>query len=110
MLKSFSAYTNYATEDKSTNAHNCRKSALMSIMFGVHKLVSVLGLDHPNLNNIIGDLFLKYAKPYIELTSVVSDLQFYALYLSPDQRTQILEALKQQAESKKADKMRFCKA
>ena len=46
---SFGKYVNYSAEDKSVNAHNCRKSAILSQLHLLHKLVSDLGLkelDH----------------------------------------------------------------
>lgn len=49
VVASFAAFESYGATgdavDKSTNAHNCRKSALLSQMFAVHKLISVLKAD-----------------------------------------------------------------
>ena len=61
-------------------------------MFLLHKLIAV-GKNPIELNQEIKNLFIKYAKAYIELTSVVSDLQLYVIYLSQDQRNEILESL-----------------
>lgn len=53
------------------------------------------------LNVEIRNLFLKYSKPYIELTSVVSDLSLYVVYLSQEQRDAILASLKTFIEDRK---------
>lgn len=78
IFASFSAYENYgmdgdAPTDKSVNAHNCRKSCIMSKLFLLHKMIAIANCDI-GFNLEIRNLFLKYSKPYIELTSVVSDL------------------------------------
>ena len=72
---SFSHFEDYGldTEDKSVNAHNCRKSCILSKLFLLHKLIAVAGAQDA-LNQEIRNLFIKYAKAYIELTSVISDL------------------------------------
>ena len=46
IFASFSAFENYgmdgeAQKDKSVNAHNCRKSCIMSKLFLLHKLVAI---------------------------------------------------------------------
>jgi hypothetical protein len=61
------------TNDKSVNAHNCRKSAILSQMFVLHKFI-VLGKADRGLNQGIKEHFSKYAAAYLELISVVSDL------------------------------------
>ena len=79
-------------DDKSVNAHNCRKSAILSQMFAVHKLI-VLGKAEKGLSLGIKQHFCKYASAYLELTSVVADLQLYVLHLDESQRKEILENL-----------------
>ena len=67
--------------DKSVNAHNCRKSCILSKMFLLHKLMALK--NYPvELNLEIKNLFIKYANAYIELTSVITDLQLYVIYLT----------------------------
>jgi hypothetical protein len=97
IFASFSAFENYGMEgdsatDKSVNAHNCRKSSIMSKLFLLHKLVAIANAD-VGVNAEMKNLFLKYAKPYIELTSVVSDLSLYVVYLSQEQRDEIISSL-----------------
>jgi hypothetical protein len=86
--------------DKSVNAHNCRKSCTMSKLFLLHKMIAIANCDI-GLNVEIRNLFLKYSKPYIELTSVVSDLSLYVVYLSQEQRDAILASLKTFIEDRK---------
>ena len=81
-----------APTDKSVNAHNCRKSCIMSKLFLLHKMIAIANCDD-GLSQEIRNLFLKYAKAYIELTSVVSDLQLYVLYLESEQRHEVLDSL-----------------
>jgi len=78
IFASFSAFENYGMygeeqKDKSVNAHNCRKSCIMSKLFVLHKMVAIANCDI-GLAQEIKNLFIKYSKAYIELTSVVSDL------------------------------------
>lgn len=78
LFASFSAFENYGMEgdeykDKSVNAHNCRKSCIMSKLFLLHKLVAIAKCDI-SLNQEIRNLFIKYSQAYVELTSVVTDL------------------------------------
>ena len=84
LYASFHLYENFGLEDgkedKTVNAHNCRKSAILSQMFILHKLVMVGGADQ-GLNTGIKSFFIKYATAYLELTSVVTDLQMYVPHL-----------------------------
>jgi len=48
------------SEDKSVNAHNCRKSAMLSQLFMLHKMIGVLKYDSL-LSANIQTLFVKYA-------------------------------------------------
>ena len=50
VFASFSAFENYgmdgeAPTDKSVNAHNCRKSCIMSKLFFLHKMVAIANCD-----------------------------------------------------------------
>ena len=50
LFASFSAFENYgmdgeAPTDKSVNAHNCRKSCIMSKLFLLHKMVAIVNCD-----------------------------------------------------------------
>jgi len=104
VYSSFTYYESYGLdgekEDKSVNAHNCRKSCLLSKMFFLHKLISLHKCEL-GLNKGMFLLFVNYAKAYLELTSVITDLQMYVLYLDEEQRTQILEKLNKHVEDKK---------
>ena len=75
LYASFNKYEDFglAKEDKSVNAHNCRKSAILSQMFSLHKLI-VLGKADKGLSLGIKQHFSKYATAYLELISVVADL------------------------------------
>jgi hypothetical protein len=75
LYASFKKYETFGLEsnDKSVNAHNCRKSAILSQMFILHKLISVAGADK-GLSVAIKDHFVKYASAYLELISVSTDL------------------------------------
>ena len=86
--------------DKSLNAHNCRKSSLLSKLFMLHKFIAVFKLEGESLQNQIKDLFLTHAKDYLELNSVVFDLQMYSLYLTEAQKVEILENISQWVEDK----------
>jgi len=76
---SFSQFVNFGVDsdgkvtDKSVNAHNCRKSATLSMLFIIHKMISQLGADS-KLSELIQAMFESYAKQYIELPSMVTDL------------------------------------
>ena len=85
IFASFSKFEDHGldTEDKSVNAHNCRKSCMLSKMFLLHKLIAVANCDI-GLNEEIKNLFVKYAKPYIELISVVTDLQIFIVYFNTE--------------------------
>jgi hypothetical protein len=47
LFASFNKYESFGLEknDKSVNAHNCRKSAILSQMFTLHKMIMVGGAD-----------------------------------------------------------------
>ena len=61
-------------------------------MFTLHKLI-VLGKADKGLSLGIKQHFSKYASAYLELISVVADLQLYVLHLEEAQRKEILETL-----------------
>ena len=61
-------------------------------MFCLHKLI-VLGKADKGLSLGIKQHFSKYASAYLELISVVADLQLYVLHLEEPQRKEILETL-----------------
>mmetsp|Transcript_8641 Transcript_8641/g.14628 ORF Transcript_8641/g.14628 Transcript_8641/m.14628 type:complete len:524 (+) Transcript_8641:690-2261(+) len=103
LFSSFTFYKGYGMkegeEDKSNNAHNCRKFSTLSSMYLLHKLMHVCGCGR-ELNSELKNLFLTYARAYIELTSVVTDLQMYVAYLSEQQRKEIMESLQNQIDTK----------
>lgn len=115
LYQSFSAFQDYGTEgdkvDKSVNAHNCRKSSILSKLFCIHKFISLLGFEIEGLSATIADLFLQYARAYVELPSCVTDLQMYIPYLSQAQLQTIHEALRAYVEeTKKEVPVRYVKA
>ena len=62
-------------EDRSTNAHNCRKTSMIAKLFLIYKLTSK-GFSK-DLNKLYEELLTPYATQYLELVSVVTDLNFY---------------------------------
>lgn len=93
---------------KSVNAHNCRKFAMLTKMFIGHKLIVLQNFEASKFE--IEKTFTQYAKAYLELTSVVSDLQMYVLHLDVYQREKILECLQNHVETKTDQPLRMAKA
>lgn len=91
MLSGFEEY-GLDKDDKSVNAHNCRKFAMLTKMFICHKFITLLNFD--SAKSEIEAVFTKYSKAYLELISVVPDLQMYVLHLDQSQRGKILEEMK----------------
>ena len=93
---SFTNFENFGLDkdpiDKSVNAHNCRKFCMLSKMFVIHKIETSLGE--------LQALILRYAKAYIEIPPVVTDLQMYCLHLDQAQRATIIEELKKSIDEK----------
>ena len=93
---SFTAFESFGLNqdpiDKSVNAHNCRKFCMLSKMFILHK-------TETSLDELQG-LILKYAKAYIEIPPVVTDLQMYCLHLDQAKRATFLEELKKSIDEK----------
>jgi hypothetical protein len=77
LYASFTAFESFGLNqdpiDKSVNAHNCRKFCMLSKMFIIHKTETSLAE--------LQALVLTYAKAYIEIPPVVTDLQMYCLHL-----------------------------
>ena len=67
-------------------------------LFIVYKLTSS-GFSQ-DLGKLYGDLLIPYATQYMELVSVVTDLNFYVPLLDQDQKAAIITALKAQLEIK----------
>lgn len=114
VVASFREFEKYGTEgdniDKSTNAHNCRKSAGLSQMFAIHKMISMLKADI-GITSRLAQLFNSYASAYIELPSMVSDLVMYGLYLTQEQKEDLFtNVLAQALSAKEANKLRHSKA
>ena len=59
----------------------------------LHKFIVVFKADGESLYGQIKDLFYIHARDYLELNSMIYDLQMYTLYLSEAHRTEILESL-----------------
>jgi len=92
LFNSYGKFEKYGAGDKSVNAHNCRKSASLSNLFLMHKLIQ--GGAPAQLADVMVPIFTNYACSYIELPSMLTDLQLYALYFTKEQRQQILDNLK----------------
>ena len=66
--------------DRSTNALNCRKTSMIGKLFIIYKLTSK-GFSK-DLGKLYEELLTPYATQYLELVSVVTDLNFYVPFLS----------------------------
>lgn len=113
-VASFAAFEKFGvteqSEDKSTNAHNCRKSSALTQMFAIHKMLSLLNAD-PSITSRLSTLFNWYASSYIELPSMVSDLSLFSLYLTSENKQTLLKVVLPQAlESKRGNQGRYSKA
>ena len=103
VMTSFRQFQSYNPEDKSVNGHNCRKSAILSQLFGIHKEIQRFGEDVKACEELIEELVTMYLTAYIELPSVITDLRMYFLYLSSSQKEKILESITAHATSTKKD-------
>ena len=106
IYKSFKRYESYELESKTTNHHNCRKSALLSMLLLKNKLLTVLGIEEgagqveQSVQNFI-DLnstsykasVLTYAERYFELSSMIFDLFPFIPFLSETTRREIADSL-----------------
>lgn len=97
-------------EDRSINAHNCRKTSMLSKMFFIYKLMT-RGFS-ADLNKELMGLFASYASQYLELISVATDLGLYIPLFTAEQRTSILATLKAELDNKAAlpNKLRHARA
>lgn len=114
VVSSFAVFEKFGvtadSEDKSTNAHNCRKSSVLTQMFAIHKMVSFLNAD-PSLTSRLASLFNWYASSYLELPSMVSDLSLASLYLTDSDKETLLETVLPQAlAAKQGNQARYSKA
>lgn len=107
----FAKYESYGVEAdgtvslKSMNAHNCRKTAMMSRLFIFYKLLPMAD-DQPEARSAIAKTFKLFAKQYIELTSCVTDLLSYVPLLTKEDREAILVELAGVVDSKSDNPLR----
>ena len=91
-------------DNKTTNYHNCRKSALLSMLLIKNKLLMVLGTGALNIeigvNSFIArnsesykSLIIIHAERFIELDSMVFDLYPFIPFLNDSSKTEISSAL-----------------
>lgn len=104
LYASFKKYKDYELEGKTTNHHNCRKSALLSLMLIKSKLLLILGTGAPDIEsgvahfvakdtNAFKAAMLTHAERYFELASMIFDLQPYVPLISEDAKQEIITAL-----------------
>ena len=74
------------------NAHNCRKTAMLSRLFLFYKLLQVAD-DKDKVRAAITQTFTTFATHYLELTSSVTDLISYVPMLTDDNRASIMAHL-----------------
>ena len=64
---------------------------MLTKMLICHKFITLFKFE--SASSEIETTFTKYAKAYLELTSVVPDLQLYILHLDQSEREKVLEEL-----------------
>jgi hypothetical protein len=84
-------------ENKSTNHHNCRKSALLSKLLIKNKLLMLLGCDVKAFIEKNTDaykrLIITHAERFIELASMVFDIYPFIPFLGVQTRQEIVDEL-----------------
>ena len=111
----FKRFEKYGIEEdgtvtlKSMNAHNCRKTAMLSRLFILYKLLPMAD-DKAAVLGEMKRTFVTFASQYIELTSVVTDLISYVPIFTNELRASILGELAAVVDTKKEDPVRHARA
>eukprot|EP00347_Sterkiella_histriomuscorum_P023059 403336110 len=102
---SFKKYQSLHMENKTTNYHNCRKSAILSQLLLKNKIMIRLFENEVQINSYIEEgiqsyknQIQDYAIRYIELNSMVFDLYPFIPFLNKNLRHQLSEEFQNQVE------------